>query len=617
MKYIFTILLFLSCLLMKSQYAASNFTLISNINPETGFNAFGAKYSGCWGWYQAAKNKEYAIACSKSGTYWIDVTNPATPTVSAFRLGTYTNTVWREAKTYQNFCYVIGDAYTPNSFQIFDMQYLPDSVHKVYDSKALFELGHTLWVDGNKLYVSGITYSNTTESSLNVYSLATPTAPVLIRQLDQDYPFIQYVHDAFSRNDTVYASCGNQGLYVFKLTAANTFTQLGSLSSYAFAGYNHSSALTPNGQTLVFTDEVPGGLPVKVANVSNLSNIQISATTNQFSQTTPHNPFIVSNQYCFMSSYQEGLQLYDISIPMAPTLAGYFDTYPQGGGNVNNWGNDDYMGQWGCYPYLPSKTIFALDMQNGIFLLKTGLYQNPQVVTTFTPQSPLCSGLTMSLTNGSTGAINYTWTFSGGTPTISTVANPTVAFATAGIHTITLLASNPSYSATLTRTVDITANTLAPAITTTNSGCGTCSTGIAQVNLLGGTAPYTYTWLPTGGNSPLAQNLAPGCYTVNMKDAAMCAASTTTCIDFFTGLNLLSANPSLLAIYPNPAQQQVTVNYPGTFSCMLYDLTGKQVLIKKDIQASAVLNLEKISKGVYLLEVENAEGKTQKKLVLE
>ena len=162
MKIQITLAIFI-CLLsfkIKSQtYAANNFTLISVISPETNLNSYGDKYSSCWGWYQANKNKEYAIAGSTSGTYWVDVTNPATPTVSAFRAGKITSTVWREIKTYQNYCYVVSDDGGPNSFQIFDMQYLPDSVHKVFDSQSLFKKGHTLTIDGTNLYVAGVTYS--------------------------------------------------------------------------------------------------------------------------------------------------------------------------------------------------------------------------------------------------------------------------------------------------------------------------------------------------------------------------------------------------------------------------------------------------------------------------
>lgn len=372
-KNILSLILLLSIFTIKAQFAASNFTLLSNISPQSGT---GTKYSGCWGWTQPVTNKEYAIACSKNGTYFIDVTNPVTPTVCAYVAGTSSNGSWRETKTYQNYCYVVCDDAGSTGFQVIDMSTLPATVTLVSSNMNLFKRGHACWVDGDKLYVSGITYSNTSQSSMNVYSLANPASPVLLRELKQDYNFITYVHDEFVRNDTVYASCGYQGLHVFKFNSNNTFTQLGSLTVYPGSGYNHATSLTPDGQTMVMLDEVPASLPIKVLNVNNLSNIQVLATTNQFTATTPHNPFVVSNQYCFISSYKDGTQLYDISNPSAPFLAGYFDTYNQGGGNNNNWAGSAYAGQWGCYPYFPSKNIFALDMQNGVFMIKSHLFQN-------------------------------------------------------------------------------------------------------------------------------------------------------------------------------------------------------------------------------------------------
>lgn len=602
----------------RAQFSASNFTLISNINPEVGVNNYGDKYSGCWGWYQAAKNREYAIACSKSGTYWVDVTNPVTPTISAFRAGAYTNATWREVKTYSNYCYVVSDdAANNNSFQIFDMQYLPDSVSKVYDSNTLFKRGHALWVDGNKLYVSGVTYSNTsTPSLLNVYSLANPTSPVLLRSLEQDYPFFTSVHDAFARNDTVFASCGYQGLYVFKFTTNNTFQQIGSLSSYPYAGYNHSSALTPNGQTLVFMDEVPGGLPIKIANVSNLSNIQVLATTNQFTATTPHNPFVVNNQYCFTSSYQDGLQLYDISVPASPTLAGFFDTYPQGGGNTGNWGNDDYKGQWGSYPYLPSKVIFALDMENGIFLLRTHLYANPAVAAGFSISPLRCAGLTMTLTNTSQGATNYTWTFSGGSGS-TTVANPTVSFASAGVQSITLVARNPSYSMSITQTLAIpSATSITASLNSTNVACATCSTGAISLSVSGGLPPYTYSWAPSGGSGLNVVNLPQGCYTVTITDAAKCVNNASACVLYATGLDEL-ADENDFALYPNPARHETNIRCVGEFSCRLMDVDGRVVLTRQTYLNRAVLKLDRLPAGLYWLEVEKGSQKFRRKLLVE
>lgn len=616
-KYLFIIGIILTAFTTKAQvYSASNFTMISLISPETYTNSYGDKYSGCWGWYQANKNKEYAIAGSASGTFWVDVTNPLTPTVSAYRAGKKTNTIWREIKTYQNYCYVVTDDGGPASFQIFDMQYLPDSVHKVFDNQTLFKRGHTLWVDGNKLYVAGVTYSNNTTSSMNVYSLATPSVPVLLRELKQDIPFITYVHDMMPVNDTVYASCGNQGLYVLKYNSNNTFTQLGSLTTYSGQGYNHSSALTPDHQTLVFTDEVPTGKPIKVANVSNLSNIQVLAITNQFIPTTPHNPFMVSNSLCFMSSYQDGLQLYNISSPSTPTLVGFFDTFYQGGGNNNNWSGDDYDGQWGSYPYLPSKNIFACDQRNGLFMLKSHLYQNP--APSFNFPAVMCPGGSYSAVNTSTSSTSYTWTFSGGTPATSNAINPVFSFSTPGVHTITLLAANNTTTTVMsTQTVNIV-NNINAATSTTNASCGVCNNGAASVNPSGGPAPFTYTWAPSGGNAATAVNLLPACYTVTVKANNGCTTSTSTCVSFATGIQNLNSNINTLSVYPNPAKDHVTVEIQGSvFNCALYNSLGMLIVSTKNNSDRALIDLSKLSKGIYIIEVEIGKDKLRKKLIID
>ena len=603
-------------------YAANNFTLISVISPETNLNSYGDKYSSCWGWYQANKNKEYAIAGSTSGTYWVDVTNPATPTVSAFKAGKITTTVWREIKTYQNYCYVVSDDGGPNSFQIFDMQYLPDSVHKVFDSQTLFKKGHTLTIDGTNLYVAGVTYSTGSTSSMNLYSLATPSAPVLMRKLNQDAGFISYVHDMCVENDTIFASCGNQGLYVFKYNSgSNTFTQLGSLTSYTASGFNHSSAWTPNRKTLVLTDEVPTHLPIKILNVQNLSNIQVLATTNQFTNTTPHNPFMVSNQYCFMSSYQDGLQLYDISTPTAPVLAGYFDTYYQGGGNNGVWTGDDYDGLWSAYPYFPSKNIFACDQKNGLFMLKTHLYQNAVTTTTasfIAPSVTICAGSSVTYTNTSSNATNYNWTFFGGSPNTSTLTNPTVTYNLAGTYWATLSASNGTSSSTSSSPSPISVVQVQASISATNASCGSCNDGSALVMPTSGTAPFTYTWAPSGGNAQTASGLAVGCYTVTIKDANNCSSSKTVCINFSTQLNTILISNANLLVYPNPAKNNVIIEYVGaTFNYVLYNNLGQVVANTKNNINKALVNVNDLSKGIYTIEVEIENQKLRKKLVID
>jgi choice-of-anchor B domain-containing protein len=377
MKFFYAIIISVFSFNFSAQtYPSQNISLVSLLTPNTsttGIGPDGRKYSGCWAWYQSSKNKEYAISGTSIGTYFIDITSAATPTVSDFVPATV-NSTYKEIKTYQNFCYIVGDDAAPNRFQIIDMQYLPDSVHVVYDGKSYFERGHTVWIDKDKLYVGGVTYSIGSvppTSPMNVYSLATPSVPVLLRQLWQDIPssVAGYVHDMYVRNDTIYASCGNDGLRIIKLNPANTFSLLGSYTNYAGTPYNHSSFLTQNGKYLIFCDESPSKLPMKIVDVQNFSNVTSMSVFNSYTTTTPHNPYLIGNNLAIVSCYQDGLMVYNISNPATPTLTGFFDTHPQGGAISGSYGSSDYRGNWGAYPWLPSGNIVTNDMQNGVFIL--------------------------------------------------------------------------------------------------------------------------------------------------------------------------------------------------------------------------------------------------------
>ncbi len=114
-----------------------------------------------------------------------------------------------------------------------------------------------------------------------------------------------------------------------------------------------------------------------------------------------------------VSCYQDGLFIYDISQPANTAVAGYFDTHPQGGVNVNDYFNTDYRGNWGAYPYLPSGIIIAQDMQNGVFILDpakafnngVGIAENSRQAASLSAY-PNPAANTLWLSSPATGALN-------------------------------------------------------------------------------------------------------------------------------------------------------------------------------------------------------------------
>lgn len=370
MKTPFLISLLLATVNSLAQYDSQNISMYANWNDPAvpAEPSLGIKYNSVWAWVDPADNREYAIIGASTGTYFVEVTNPSAPVMRDFVPGRRNNCIWREYKTYGNYVYMVSDDGMPNSFQIADMSYLPDSVHVVHDDVTIIERAHTLYIDGDKLYlgspkVSGNYYS------MSVYSLANPELPVLLRILGQDYSIPSGVHDMFVRNDTAYVSGGYEGLHIFKFENDNTFTLINSLTSYVDAGYNHSSWLTSDGKTLVFCDEVPANLAVKAYNVSDMGNITFQSTFKSNEGATPHNPYVVGNDRAVIAYYQDGVQIFDISDPANPVKTGFFDTDTLFGTNNGFPTSNTYHGCWGAYPFLPSGILLASDMQNGLFIL--------------------------------------------------------------------------------------------------------------------------------------------------------------------------------------------------------------------------------------------------------
>jgi choice-of-anchor B domain-containing protein len=405
MKKIFTLaFLLIAACYAHAQYPAQNITMLSNWSDTASAEpTYHIRYSGSYGW-AAPNGKEYAIIGSSSGTYFIDVTNPAAPVVCDYVRGRRAACIWREYRTYQNYCYMVSDDGAPNSFQIADMQYLPDSVHVVYDSNALFERSHTVYIEGNKLYCGSVT-GPAGYYPMAVYSLANPAQPVLLRALNQDYNSAPTVHDMLVVNDTVYASSGYSGLYVYKFNGTN-FTQISTLTSYPAQGYNHSTSITPDHKTMILCDEVPTGLAVKALDISDISNISVTSVFESNAGATPHNPYVIGSNRVLIAYYQDGVQIFDISDPANVVRTGFFDTDPDHGDNdgyPSTLAVPAYQGCWGAYTELPSGNIIAGDMQRGLFMLDItaalGVHdvnslENP--VTVY--PNPFSTGMNVSIT---------------------------------------------------------------------------------------------------------------------------------------------------------------------------------------------------------------------------
>jgi hypothetical protein len=122
--------------------------------------------------------------------------------------------------------------------------------------------------------------------------------------------------------------------------------------------------------------------------------------------------------------------------------------------------------------------------------------------------------------------------------------------------------------------------------------------GTASVNVLGGIAPYSFSWNdPNNQAENLAVYLNSGRYSVLVTDANGCQLTDSVFVDMEAGINSLPTD--LLVIYPNPVKSTIYINGEGT-AYRILDMNGKIVLNGAFVNT---VDISYFSNGLYTIEV--------------
>ena len=203
-----------------------------------------------------------------------------------------------------------------------------------------------------------------------------------------------------------------------------------------------------------------------------------------------------------------------------------------------------------------------------------------------------CDGTAGVTLSGGTGPFTYSW--SPGGYTTATVNN-----LCAGTYTVTVtdqLSCSPPTTMAITVGTSVPTVTITP--TQTNVACFGGCTGTTSVSASGGTPPYTYNWLPSGGTGPSATGLCPGVYTCDVSDNGGCTATLTFTITQPTQLTA-SATSTAAACGNNNGSATVTPSGGvGPYGCTWLPSGGPG------------LNATNLGAGTYTYTVTDANGCT-------
>jgi len=176
--------------------------------------------------------------------------------------------------------------------------------------------------------------------------------------------------------------------------------------------------------------------------------------------------------------------------------------------------------------------------------------------------SAICEGASISFTDQSTAnPTSWSWTFTGGTPALSTAQNPVVVYNTAGTYTVTLSVTNAYGTDDTTITAYITVNACAVPVAdfSSNYSSPICEGSAINFTDLSSSLPTSWSWTFAGGTpaTSTAQNPsitynAAGTYDVTLIATNGNGSDTTSVTGYITVVACPGPTASFTSNYSLP-----------------------------------------------------------------
>jgi choice-of-anchor B domain-containing protein len=350
-----------------------------------------------WGWTDPDTGREYALGGTRSGTVFVDVTDPANPLVLGKLLTETGNSSWRDIKVYQNHAFVVSEAEN-HGMQVFDLTRLrglsPDDQRDFAPDAVYIRIGsaHNLVINESTGFAYAVGYRNRGSGlpascnapGFHAINIQSPLAPTFAGCFN-DAPLETgprtpgYTHDAqcvtYSGPDPDYQGrelCFAANEDVLRVFDATDKGNVATISQGAYPGfaYTHQGWLTEDQRYFLLNDELDesnGTTPSQRTMVFDLLDVDDPEFVFAYQSglnTIDHNLY-TRGRYAFESNYQSGLRIVDTANIGSGSLSevAFFDTYPQGT-------SAEFNGNWSNYPYFASGTVVASDIDNGLFVLR-------------------------------------------------------------------------------------------------------------------------------------------------------------------------------------------------------------------------------------------------------
>lgn len=345
-------------------------------------DARGVRTNDNWGWTDPETGREYALVGRNDGTSFVDITDPANPTL----VGDLPKTpetprsqLWRDIKTYRNHAFIVADGAGAHGMQVFDLTRLRNVVDPpvVFEPDVLYrgEGGNVVESSHNVIINEETGYAYLTSrgcAGMHIVDIRDPADPTFVGCSDpgstHDAQCVIYRGpDTRYRGDEICFRMAGQQFQISNVSDKDAPVQL-STASHPNPAYMHQGWVTEDHRYFIMDDEsdvIAGNVGTTRTLVWELSDLEDPVLAREFFGSMPasaHNLY-VKGDFTYQANYRYGLHILDTSDPLNPVEVGSFDTSPYQTG-------PGFSGAWSTYPFFESGSIIVTSLQEGLFVLK-------------------------------------------------------------------------------------------------------------------------------------------------------------------------------------------------------------------------------------------------------
>lgn len=614
-------------------------SLRSNVDPYPAYQS----YAGVWG----DGNYAYIGSERRNGVLIYNIMNPAAPTLASYYAPSNSSDM-EDIKVANGIGYFASNLGGGLHIVNVSDPTNPQLLSRISSANGGYDNVHKVAIWKNFVFIP----NNGKSPAVLVFDVSNPSNPVFFKTImsnDTKWVNDMDIEDNGAGSVRLYTAGWGGKCDIWDITtiAYSAPILLGSFS----AGIDGSSAsATADGNFLAYSRKtIDGTSEVKIYNISNPNSVTLasSITMSAFgiSAVAPHDPKIVGH-LLYVSWFQAGTVIFDITDPKNPILVGSYDTWP---GAVNAYQLD---GNWGVYPYLGQDRVLLSDRNTGLYVIDaTGVSSQPALynfkVNPASVVGPVSSIGTVYLVGiAGTGGVNTNLSSadavavipanvtvpSGGTTAsvtvdTSAVATKTTAKLTAsslGATVSTLLAVTPEIPSSITFSPSSIVGGLSTNCTVKMAGPAPADTVVTLAIVSGGSAvafmPSTVNVL--AGASSVSFTVSTNVVTASTTIKLSAKANGITVMGSFVAVVNV---PKLVTFSPTsviggasstgtvtltgiaPADTQVTLNIingsaaiasiPSSFTIPANSSSGKFTVTTNNVLASTAVQISAVANG--------------------